>query len=358
MTARSALILLLFVMFTMGTAHAHKASDSFLYITDGSARLDVAVQDLQRLQNIDSNGDGRVVWGELRAAEAALAADILGAVVLQRDGAFCAVNAALTGVTQHSDGAYGVWQLESPCLAAEVQGVGLSYELLFAIDPLHRSLYRVERGAGVDVGVLAPDSPPLLLGQHSLWKTVVDFFGQGVIHLVFGYDHILFLLALLLPVVARLPVSSRLPGLLWQCGKIVTAFTLAHSLTLTAASLSWVRLPSGPVELVIALSVSIAAVLGLWSRYHLQWQLAAGFGLVHGFGFASMLAGLLAEGPHTVLALASFNLGIEVAQIAVMLLVLPVLYLFRRAVWYQRGVNPAAMAVITFIGMFWAWQRI
>lgn len=354
----STLLVLVLGLSGAGGVHAHKASDSFLYIADGSARLDLAVQDLQRLHKLDADGDGKVVWAELRAAEASLATVILGALELRQNQAFCAITIALTGISQHSDGAYGVWSLDSPCFAENRSGVSLNYRLLFDIDPLHRALYRMERGAELEVGVLSPASPSLLLGESSMWKTASDFFEQGVIHLVFGYDHMLFLLALLLPVVARLPQSARLPALLWQCGKIVTAFTLAHSLTLTAASLSWINLPSGPVELVIALSVSIAALLGLWSRYHLQWQLAAGFGLIHGFGFASMLAGLLSGGSYTVLALASFNIGIEVAQLAVMILLLPVLYLFRQANWYRRGLNPLAMSVIALIGIFWAWQRL
>ena len=139
----------------------------------------------------------------------------------------------------------------------------------------------------------------------------LSFLKLGVEHIFTGYDHILFLVALLLP-----------GGNLSQLIKIVTAFTIAHSLTLTLAALNIVTLPTALVESIIALSIVYVAVENLWQKQmsHRPW-LTFGFGLIHGLGFANILRDLTQSQSNLLLSLTSFNLGVELGQIAIVLLV-------------------------------------
>ena len=352
-------LLLLCLLIAPLSVQAHKASDSFLYIDEQGLRLDIALLDAQRLIPLDANQDGAIGWGELSAAAPQFAVLFEQALQLRRDDKPCAMDSQLLGISEHSDGPYAVWQFASDCLAQR-GGLSLDYQLLFDIDPLHRGLYALQRDGKISTGVLSPSEHRLSLTPGSALQSARHFFVQGMVHLLLGYDHILFLLTLLLPVALRGDGTaggsrSRYVETLW----IVSAFTLAHSITLTAASLSWLSLPSRPVEIVIALSIALAAVLALRPQYRrAQLLLASGFGLIHGFGFASVLGDLIAVSSAKALALLSFNLGIEVAQIALVILLMPLLMRLRGRVWYEHRVYPGALLLIAALGGFWAWQRI
>lgn len=160
--------------------------------------------------------------------------------------------------------------------------------------------------------VFTPENNTIEITDTIPWQQqFLSFLKLGVEHIFTGYDHILFLIALLLP-------GGRLPQLL----KIVTAFTIAHSLTLTLAALNIVTLPTAFVESVIALSIVYVAAENLWRKQisHRPW-LTFGFGLIHGLGFANILRDLTQSQGNLLLSLASFNLGVELGQISIVLLV-------------------------------------
>jgi hypothetical protein len=140
--------------------------------------------------------------------------------------------------------------------------------------------------------------------------------------------------------------------------KVVTAFTVAHSITLTLSALGVVALASQPVEASIAGTVFITAISGFWrpTRFH-GWPLAAAFGLVHGFGFAGALSEL-AGGQARAAAIGSFNLGIEVAQGAVALAMVPVLYLLVRRQKLDRIVAPAISGAVAVVAAAWLIERV
>lgn len=171
------------------------------------------------------------------------------------------------------------------------------------------------------------------IGFHALLRL-------GMRHIAEGTDHLLFLLVLLLPA-PLLPAARRWGAYggwrraLSELAKIITAFTLGHSLTLLCGAVGWLRLPSQPVEILIAASILIAAVHAarpLFPRRELY--VAAGFGLVHGLAFASTLVGLGLSSTHLVLALLAFNLGIEIMQLAVVVAVAAPLLLAARGRHY------------------------
>lgn len=183
---------------------------------------------------------------------------------------------------------------------------------------------------------------------------------QGILHLLTGFDHLAFMLVALLAVVRKRDANDATPlrTAVVESLKVVTAFTVAHSLTLTLAALGMVTLASQPVEASIAATVFVTALSGFWkpTRFH-GWPLAAAFGLVHGFGFAGALAGII-EGGARPAAIGAFNLGIEVAQVAVVLAMVPVLYALIRRPRVARFATPAISGVIAITAAAWMIERL
>ena len=178
--------------------------------------------------------------------------------------------------------------------------------------------------------------------------SVGSFFFLGVEHIVTGYDHLLFLLALIL-----------CGGNLIQLLKIITAFTLAHSLTLAAAALNIITLPSVLVEAVIALSIAYVAFENLYPRYAIskRWTISFVFGLMHGFGFSSVLRDIGLPEDNLIWSLLNFNLGVEAGQLAAVVLVLPALFWLRKTVWEAKVVRVVS-AVVMGVGVALFIERI
>jgi hypothetical protein len=179
-----------------------------------------------------------------------------------------------------------------------------------------------------------------------------------------GYDHILFLLTLLLPAVVLFrngqwqPRESLRDALL-DVLKVVTAFTLAHSLTLSLAVNGLVHLPSRVVESGIALTVLLGAVNNLFPLVReRRWVVAFAFGLIHGMGFASVLTDLGLADWNLALALVGFNLGVEVGQLAIVLLFIPVAFGLRGTRFYRVAFMPAGAVVIGVAAAYWLAIRL
>jgi hypothetical protein len=203
----------------------------------------------------------------------------------------------------------------------------------------------------------------LQVAAPSRWRQFSDYVRHGVWHIWIGFDHILFLVSLLLPAVlvrqeGRWQGRDTLRASVMDVLKIVTAFTLAHSLTLTLAALGALSLPSRLVESAIAASVVLAALNNLWPLVH-RWRalVAFAFGLIHGFGFASVLADLGLPQGALVLSLVGFNVGVEVGQLAIVAAFLPLAYVLRRGLFYRRAVLAGGSALIAAIAMVWLAER-
>jgi len=232
-------------------------------------------------------------------------------------------------------------------------------DTVFPDDPQHEANVRVAWSDDTDAHILRRGSRELELGGPvGMGHLFGVFLWEGVLHFVFGYDHVLFLLSLVLAAgfVAR---EKDLKAAFKDVAILVTAFTVGHSVTLIAAALEVVVLPSQPVEIVIAASIAVVAALNLYrpeKRGAMPW-LALGFGLIHGFGFSSVLAEVGLPRVHTVVALVSFNLGIELAQLAFVALVIgPIAFLakWERYVWVVRG----GSALIGMLAIVWVIERL
>lgn len=352
-------------------AAAHKASDSYLTIefADGAlaGRWDIAIRDADLALDLDADADGAVTWGELRARERDLASWALARLTVRSGGEVCELSAPSLAVDRHSDGAYAVLALAGACPAGSPT-VGIDYRLLFDLDPQHRGLVRVGGTAGRTNAALSASAPTVTVSAGGgMSAQALAWLREGVVHIGTGYDHVLFLLSLLLPAVlirrrvdgrgAWAPADGFMPAFI-DVAKIVTAFTLAHSITLTLAALEIVALPARWVESAIALSVVLAALNNLFPVVrHGRWIAAFGFGLIHGFGFAGVLAELGLPRDALALSLAAFNAGVELGQLAIVLAFLPLAYAARATPAYRRYALGAGSVLIAVLAAVWFVER-
>jgi len=364
--ALRALALALLAAAAAPAAHAHKASDAYLTLAVDGANVrgewHIALRDLELAVGLDADADGRITWGELRARRGAVDAYALSHLRITAQGLACATRVASHQVDSHTDGAYAVLALAIDCPTAAA--LALDYDLLFALDPQHRGLARVTSAGEVASAVLSPAQPQLALTRApGRWRAFSDYAREGVWHIWIGFDHVLFLLCLLLPAVVRrsegrwLPVARGRDAAL-EALRVVSAFTLSHSLTLALAALGLLALPSRWVESAIAASIVLTALDNL--RPFLPARRAAiafGFGLVHGLGFASVLADLGLPSAARALALVGFNLGVELGQLAIVAAFLPLALALRRSALYPRIALAGGSLAISALASVWLWER-
>lgn len=413
-------------LLVLGTAaaQAHKSSDAYLFFDQQAERTqlrwDIALRDLDAALTLDADGNRALTWGELRSAWPRI--DALALQSLRVPG--CSFVVEGHALEQRNDGRYAVLQMSAPCqLTAQVT---LRYSLFADIDPTHRGIVRhTVAGGAATVRMLVPAAMPALLdaaaavsptaaptaavapapsgetasaeaprpvtrlpsplptaSAESVSGSITaavptaagapadghlpSFIREGVHHIVTGYDHLLFLLCLLLPAVLW---RSPGPPARWQAvvgwrqalgpvAKTVTLFTLAHSVTLALAATGWVRLAPSVVEPAIAATIMLAAFDNLRPLL-LRWRgaLTFGFGLIHGFGFAGVLGELQLPAAQFGWALFQFNLGLELGQLALVFSVVPLLLLLRHRAAYVPWVLRAGSVAALLMAGLWLVER-
>ena len=355
-------------LFSATCVEAHTQSYGFLRATVHddhiSGQLELAVRDLDLAYALDADGDGNVTWGELRKRESELASLVLHKISIGPAKAPCDLVPGAIAIDSRGGESYAIFPFTGACELLGRQ-VRVGYDLMFGSDAQHRGL--VDLGNG-DIGrstVMTPETRVAVLDLESgnRLDVIRSFISHGAHHIWNGYDHMLFLVTLLLPAVVMRsdnvwrPVET-LGGAVWATTRVVTAFTLAHSITLSAAAIGVVDLPSRLVESVIAISVAVAAINNLFPVVSRRvWIAAFVFGLMHGFGFASVLTDLGLPPTGKLVALFAFNVGVELGQLAVVAGLLPALFLMRRSATYTQVALPAGSMVIVVIGFMWTLQR-
>lgn len=358
-------LLLLAVCMGAGPAAAHKSSDSYLTLHSENERVtgqwDIALRDLDDAIGIDGNLDGRVTWGEVQARETEIAAYALSRLKLTGDGSACPVRKTGMMIDQHSDGGYVVLALEAVCPGA---ALAVDYTLLFDIDSQHRGLLNLQRAGRTATLVFSPEKHAITdTGAAPAGGGFASYVREGIWHIWMGYDHILFLLALLLPAVLLRRGGGWAPVARFRDAfiavlKTVTAFTVAHSMTLTCAALGVIALPSRLVESTIAASVVIAALNNVVPLFRERtWLVAFVFGLVHGIGFANVLFELGLPRDALYAALIGFNVGVEFGQLAIVAVFLPVAYMLRPTRVYSRIIMVGGSACIIILAAGWFIER-
>ncbi len=351
------------------SAWAHQASVAYLHWQVQGQRIEqqveVALRDLDRELALDANNDGQLSWGEVRSRWAELERLVDEGVALQADGQPCQqLTQGSPLLDEHGDGRHAVLRRSWAC-AAPVQHLEVNYRLFANSDAGHRGLASVETEAGAApiTAVLVPGaglhSFELASASQSFWRFVME----GMHHIAVGWDHILFLISLLMVAVWQRQGRSWAPrasaaGAWREALRLVSAFTLSHSITLGLAASGVLAPPTRWVESLIALSVVLAAVDNL--RPFIpgpRWLMAAVFGLVHGFGFAGPLQDLGLQRGALALPLLGFNLGVELGQLALVLLLLPLACRVRAAPGYRWGVVSTGSGGIAAVALVWLAER-
>jgi hypothetical protein len=317
---------------------------------------------------LDRNGDGAITWGELKAMQPILTAYVFSHLAIEAvargERAGCGLLPQDMLFDEHVDGGYAVLRFQIPCpfRAAEL---AVHYQLFFDLDPNHRGLLDV-RSPGHEQTLILSESNRTVtsnLGAPDRLAQFQAFLDEGIWHIWKGYDHILFLLTLLLPSVVLFRLGQwqardSLRDALLDVLKIVTAFTVAHSITLTLAVIGAIGLPSRVVESAIAATVLLGALNNLIPLVReRRWMVAFAFGLIHGLGFASVLKDLGLKGDHLALALLGFNLGVEMGQLALVLMFVPLAYAARATRFYRLAFIPGGAMAIGLIAAYWLASR-
>ena len=354
---RSSLLVGLMLLAGPRLAEAHDPSSASVVIDleRGSLVWRALVRDLVRVVSVDLDGDLVPSATELRLKGVELARYLSTHVDLSADGVAC----GLSGSAVEPDEAHATIALSIRCSDEPVRAE-LRYDALFDVLPHHRAFVQVlsEDGQYADVLSARRRVLEVEVGTTSWVAPLAHHVVEGMIHIFVGYDHILFLLALLLAAVLTRSRSSEDLRSSWlRILKVVTAFTLAHSVTLALASLEVVQLPSRWVEVAIAATVVFAAINNIHPMVvERAWVLTWLFGLIHGFGFASVLGDLGLPRERLLSALFGFNVGVELGQVMLVATVLPVLFLVRpRPIgrWVLRG----GSAAIAAVGLVWMTER-
>ncbi len=359
-----------------GAALAHSSSNSYLTLSAPAGsltlRADLHLRDVDLVFDLDADRDGQVTWGETHLRKAELASWLEQGLQLSAAGQKCQLGTADLQASQHADGTYlsAQWTPNCPGLSDLASAnLSLRYGLMFAQDSLHRGLLKVDLPDLQTSALLSPERPEAQVSRadSSAWRVFGRYIVEGVWHIWIGIDHIVFLLSLLvlaplLPSRHRItqwPAAQQARPVLMDVLAVVTAFTVAHSITLGLTIMEWLTPPPDLVEPAIALSVVLAALNNLLGVNSLKrWRLAFVFGLVHGFGFASVLLDLGLPASALVAALGGFNVGVELGQLAIVLVFLPIAWLLRHTRFYRWVIVAGGSAAIVVLGLFWTLDRI
>jgi len=360
------------------SAFAHKESDAYLNLRTDPAnpdvlrgQWDIALRDLSFVLDIDSNHDSKITWGEVKAHRAVIEKYALDRLVVRGDGLVCEMTPTGQRIDEHSDGAYDVIDFDAVCDKDIPSSLIVDYTLFRDVDPYHRGIVTIRAGERTAGAVLGPDNPvaSIDLRAPDRWQQFKSFMTDGIWHIWTGPDHLLFIFSLLLPAVlirrkANAPAraywqpAERLSSSIIELVKVVSGFTVSHSVTLTLSVLGYVHLPSRLVESGIALSIIVAAANNLFPIVtRSAWLVAFAFGFIHGLGFASALAGLQLPPASMAVSLGGFSLGVELGQEAIVLPLLPLAFVLRRTRFYQIGILRWGSILIIAISTLWLVQR-
>lgn len=366
--------LIVFVFtFSASIAQAHESSTAYLNLSEANiangsgstykAEYELSLRDLALLIDVDSNKDLQVSWAEVKAQQPLIEQLIATQVQLQAKDNVCKIT-RFAPLAINTRGGFNYLYTDFN-VSCDSDLDLIDYQVLAGIDANHR-LILTQANSQLPLQVLSVGQTPLGLadGAGSGWLAIAtNFLKSGVHHLLIGWDHLLFLFVLLIPAVYKRHekqlVAVTKPGsALLEVFWIATSFTLAHSITLTLAALQIVSIPAKFIESLIALSIAFAAINNLVPLLRVRAvYLAFVFGLIHGFGFANVLIDLPLATSERVLALFSFNVGIEIGQLVFITLVFPIALLLRHTRFYKSVIFYTGSLVSVIIALWWFFER-
>lgn len=354
------------VLLLSAAASAHELSNAYLALQEKNGQLQGTLSlkpfDLEQQIGLDINADGNLTWQEVLLAREQIGQYLNAAVTIRHGDAPCPLTAG--DVTLHNLAGQTLIQQQfiTGCIAAGPLTV--SYPGAVSAGSGHKLLVTSSISGEPATYMLSAQQSQISLDrqEQSAWQVATDFIYEGIIHIWIGVDHILFLVVTLLTVnlIRKQGHWHAEPAkrvIMRQTIYLVTAFTLAHSLTLTTTALGWYAPSSRWVEIGIALSVLATALNNLWPLVPRLGWITFAFGLLHGMGFASVFGELQASAAMPLVSIAAFNIGVEIGQLVIVAVLLPMLLLLRHMRAYTRMIMPATSSVIALIALSWAIQR-
>lgn len=354
-TARVKVLLLtmVFPFLLLSNVQAHDASYGFsnweINEKEIIASISIDTLSMMELDDMDSDKDGTLSEEELQKGEPAIMTYIQEKLVVEVNGKDKLVpelesleipdfTIARIHLTFSSD--------------VPIDEVSIRYELFYEkSNNKHTNIATIHTSDGKPIEHVFKSSEPVWTGDlsssGSFLSTVVQFIILGVEHILIGYDHILFLIALIV-------IGLRMKEVV----KVITAFTIAHSITLILAALEIISLNARFVEAVIALSICYVAIENIVKKeVNYRWVIAFAFGLIHGFGFAGVLTEIGIPSENFISALLAFNVGVELGQILLFLIILPVLFVLHK--WVSQQKTKVAISLVVFLfGILWFTERV
>ena len=369
--------LLLLLTVASGTAHAHSLGQTYLYLSLSEstldARFEIAAADVNRALGATLPTTEKLTVEQVQPWAAALERYVRDHSSIRPEGRSVEMRFEGLSVRDTQTAQYVLVHFVIDGLAQPPQVVDIDYSVLFDEDPKQSGVLVVENDwkshtfaneAGISL-VFKPSSrtQQLDLTGSTLLSGLLGMVHLGAEHIIEGIDHVLFLIAILLPSVARREGGQwrfvpRFRTALWNVAKIVTVFTIAHSITLSLAALEILNVSSRVVESVIAASIVVAALDVFYPILGRRVALVVfAFGLFHGAGFAGIILDMDIHPDYTVWTLFGFNLGVEVGQLIIVCVIFPLLFIVRRNAYYLRYGMPAIASVLVAIASYWFIER-
>ena len=369
---------LVFATFAAKNSEAHRLDETYVYFqvteTSITGRFEVLLPDLDQAVGIDGDGNGEITETELQAQSGKVFQFFLDRLSIQSNGTALTLTPGAIKRLETPIGTFGQIEFSLPGVTQSPEELLVDYEpLADVLNRPHSGFILIESNtrtgqadneAYVSLVFDTGDEAQMLSLTGEPWhKVLIDFIEHGAWHIWIGFDHVVFLVLLLLPSVmmARrnrwVPLESFRPAL-WNTVKIVTVFTVSHSVTLSLAAFGVVELPATLVEAIIALSIIAVAIMHFFPNMH-RYVLATVFvfGLFHGFGFANVLAPLGLDPTSRVVGIGAFNIGVELGQLAIVVVVFPIIWLFRRWRFYPPlAFKVGSVAMILLAGV-WFLER-
>lgn len=365
------------LMFGAAAAWGHATGESYVWLnvetTHLEGRFEIRAGDLRSGLKLEIPEDPAAMEEAVLATAAQVQSYLLDNFSMSAEGEPIPLDFVRTELTDVEGlGVFAQYFFRTPDMDVPDE-IDVKNTVLLETDRFHRTLLCIEYDKQRDKSY-GEEFTAMVFASHTSEQTldlnhvdgllrVRDFIWQGVLHIWIGIDHVLFLIALLLTAVLRRkgqkwePVP-RFKDALFKIVAIITTFTVAHSITLFLAALDIFNLPSRWVESIIALSIVLVALNNLKPVFHdKSWLLIFFFGLFHGMGFASVMGELPFRMMHLTQIILAFNIGVELGQLAIVLVVFPLIFLLRRHPLYEPLVLKAGSVVVGLVAFWWFLER-
>jgi hypothetical protein len=376
--ALSIVIATLAILSLPGAAFAHTTGETYVWLNveenNITGRVEINLRELREKMGVDVPDEGTQRMGILEENREKILSYLRQHYRIEAYGQEVPIEYTAIGLLDlpADEGIYAQFFYVTP-EGTVPDLVTITNSLFVENDFIHRSLVCVERNRKSGQ-VFEGEFGAMVFGAHNpvqdLDLTHIesllrprDFIWQGVLHIWIGTDHILFIITLLLPAVLiyQGTMWSPVPNFtaaFWNIIRIITIFTVAHSITLSMAALGLVSVPSRIVESVIALSIILVAVNTISPKFRDKaWLIIFLFGLFHGMGFASVMSELPFRMVDLVKVLIGFNVGVELGQLAIVFAVFPVIFLLRKTKAYVPIILKGGSAITAAIACFWFIER-